>query len=118
MTIRDRRELQSRLTALLHRLLKIRVQPGQLTRSWVDTILEQQREIGTLIQGIPSLGRQADSIAAEAYPHAVRAARRDTGVATPALRHRRFRRSRRGRLPRRWRSNRRNRHRGASGIRD
>jgi hypothetical protein len=80
MTVRDRRELQSRLTVLLHHLLKVRFQHTRLTRSWVNTILEQQREIGSIVAGIPSLGRQADAIAATAYPDAVRAASRDTGI--------------------------------------
>jgi hypothetical protein len=80
MTIRDRRELQSRLTVLLHHLLTIRLQPTRLTRSWVNTILEQQREIRSIIKGIPSLGRQAEAIAAEAYPDAVRVASRETGI--------------------------------------
>ena len=80
MTVRDRRELQSRLTVLLQHLLKIRLQPARLTRSWVSTILEQQREIRAIVAGIPSLGRQADAIAATAYPDAVRAASRDTGI--------------------------------------
>lgn len=85
MTIRDRRELQSRLTVLLQHLLKVHVQPGRLTRSWVGTILEQQREIRSIIEGIPSLGRQAEAIAAVAYPDAVRAASRETGVAAAAF---------------------------------
>jgi hypothetical protein len=81
MTIRDRRELQSRLTVLFQHLLKLRAQPAGLTRSWVGTILEQQREIRSLVEGILSLGRQAETIAAWAWPDAVRAASRDTGIA-------------------------------------
>ena len=80
MTIRDRRELQSRLTVLLHHLLKVRVQPTRLSRSGVRSILEQQREIRTLLEGIPSLGRQAEAIAAAAWPDAVRIAARETGL--------------------------------------
>jgi hypothetical protein len=81
MTIRDRRELQSRLTVLLQHLLKIRMQRSRLTRSWIGTVLEQQREIRAIVVGIPSLGRQADVIAALAYPDAVRAAAREIGIA-------------------------------------
>jgi hypothetical protein len=81
MTIRDRRELQSRLTVLLQHLLKIRMQRSRLTRSWIGTVLEQQREIRAIVVGIPSLGREADAIAALAYPDAVRAAARETGIA-------------------------------------
>ena len=68
MTVRDRRELQSRLTGLLHHLLKVRFQRGRLSRSWIATILEQQREVRAIVEGIPSLGRQAETIAALAYP--------------------------------------------------
>jgi len=78
MTVRDRRELQSRLIILLVHLLKVRFQSERLTRSWVTTILEQQSEIRSIIESIPSLGRQADAIAASAYPDAVRRAARET----------------------------------------
>jgi hypothetical protein len=84
MTIRDRRELQSRLVVLLHHLLKVRFQPEKLSRSWVTTIIEQQSEIRSIIEGIPSLGRQAETIAAKAYPDAIRRAARETGL--PAAR--------------------------------
>jgi hypothetical protein len=80
MTIRDRRELQSRLTVLLHHLLKVQFQPERLTRSWVTTIIEQQSEIRSMIESIPSLGRQAETIAALSYPDAVRRAARETGL--------------------------------------
>jgi hypothetical protein len=80
MTIRDRRELQSRLTVLLHHLLKVRFQPERLTRSRVITILEQQREIRSIIYGIPSLGRKAGAITVTASPDAIRAAARETGL--------------------------------------
>ncbi|MEA2790273.1 MAG: hypothetical protein QOG73_2679 [Acetobacteraceae bacterium] len=80
MTIRDRRELQSRLVVLLQHLLKVQYQPEKLTRSWVTTIIEQQSEIRSIIESIPSLGRQADTVAAAAYPDAVRRAARETGL--------------------------------------
>ena len=82
MTIRDRRELRSGLTVLLIHLLKVRVQPERMTRSWVTTILDQQREIRSIIDGIPSLGRQAEPLAQVAYPDAVRQASRETGLPT------------------------------------
>jgi hypothetical protein len=70
MTVRDRRELQSRLVVLLHHLLRVQVQPERLTRSWVTTILEQQSEIRSIIDSIPSLGRQPEVLAAAAYSDA------------------------------------------------
>jgi hypothetical protein len=81
MTVRDRRELRSRLVVLLQHLLKLRLQPERLTRSWVTTIIEQQSEIRSIIDLIPSLGRQAETIAAAGYPDAVRLAARETGLA-------------------------------------
>jgi hypothetical protein len=80
MTIRDRRELKSRLIVLLHDLLKVRVRPDKLKRSWIATIIEQQSEIRSIIESIPSPGRQADAIASTAYPNAVRRASGETGV--------------------------------------
>jgi hypothetical protein len=80
MTIRDRRELQSRLVVLLQHLLKVQYQPEKLARSWVTTIIEQQSEIRSIIESIPSLGRQAETVAAAAYPDAVRRAARETGL--------------------------------------
>ena len=80
MTIRDRRELRSRLTVLLHHLLKVQFQPERLTQSRVMTIIEQQSEIRSIIESIPSLGRQAETIAAVSYPDAVRRAARETGL--------------------------------------
>jgi hypothetical protein len=82
MTIRDRRELQSRFVVLLHHLLKVQFQPAKLTRSWVTKIIERQSEIRSIIESISSLGRQAEGIAAAAYPDAVRRAARETGLPT------------------------------------
>ncbi len=80
ITIRDRRELRSRLTVLLHHLLKVRFQPDRLSASWVSTILVQQNEIGSLLEDIPSLAGRAGAIAAQAYRDAVRLALRETGL--------------------------------------
>jgi len=85
MTIRDRRELRSRLTVLLLHLLKVRHQPERMTRSWVTTILEQQSEVRSIIEGIPSLGRQGDAILEAAWPDAVRRAARETGLPASRL---------------------------------
>lgn len=80
MTIRDRRELQSRLVVLLHHLLKVRLQPETLARSWVTTIIQQQNEIRLIVQGIPGLGNQLQTIATAAYPTALRLATREAGI--------------------------------------
>jgi hypothetical protein len=80
MTIRDRRELRSRLTVLLLHLMKVRFQPDRVSASWVSTILVQQNEIRSLLEDIPSLGGRADAIAAQAYRDAIRLATRETGL--------------------------------------
>jgi hypothetical protein len=82
ITIRDRRELRSRLTVLLLYLLKVRFQPERLSVSWVSTILVQQNEIRSLLEDIPSLAGRADAIAVQAYRDAVRLASRETGLPT------------------------------------
>jgi hypothetical protein len=80
MTIRDRRELRSRLTVLLLHLLKVQFQPERLSASWVSTILVQQNEIRSLFEDIPSLGSRAGAIAEQAYRDASRLAARETGL--------------------------------------
>src|ERR1700733_5011480 len=54
MTLRDRRELRSRLTVLLLHLLKATFQAERLSVSWVSTILVQQNEIRSLLEDVPS----------------------------------------------------------------
>jgi len=80
MTIRDRRELESRFVVLLQHLLKVLKQPDRLSRSWRLTILVQQREIRGILKGIPSLAAQAETFLNEAFADAVRAAAAETGI--------------------------------------
>ncbi len=80
MTIRDRRELRSRLTILLIHLLNTRFQPARLSRSWVDTILAQQSEVKTLLADIPSIAQHVPELLAEAYDDAARRVARQTGL--------------------------------------
>ena len=80
MTLRDRRELRSRLTVLLLHLLKVRFQPDRLSASWVSTILIQRNESRSLIQDIPGLGGRADAIAVQAYRDSIRLATHETGL--------------------------------------
>jgi hypothetical protein len=80
MTVRDRRELKSRLRVLLQHLLKIRMQPEKISRSWLRTITEQQDEIQSIIEDIPSLGKQTAVFLAEIYPKAVKRAAQETKI--------------------------------------
>jgi Domain of unknown function DUF29 len=80
MTIRDRRELKNRLIVLLQHLLKVRMQPQRLTRSWVLTVLAQQQQIRDILAGTPSIATYAPALFEEAYPNAVRRAAAETGI--------------------------------------
>jgi hypothetical protein len=80
MTIRDRRELASRLKVLVQHILKCQHRPEKLTPSWRLTIAEQQDEIRELLDDIPSLGTIADQLLLKAYPRAVKAAAIETGL--------------------------------------
>ncbi len=80
MTIRDRRELRSRLTVLLIHLLKTRFQLDRQTRSWVDTIVEQQSEVKGMLADIPSIAQHIPELLAKAYDDAVRRTARQTSL--------------------------------------
>lgn len=84
MAINQRRELRSRFTVLLQHLLKVRVQPAKMSRSWLSTIVGQQDEIRSIFQDAPSIAQHAERLFAEAYPAAVRKASAETGI--PAAR--------------------------------
>lgn len=80
MAIRDRREVQSRLTSLLTHLLKWEHQPRKQTRSWQTTILNQRYELGILLES-KTLRRHAEEILPRAYAQAVKEAASETGLA-------------------------------------
>lgn len=77
---RDRRELRSRFSRLLQHLLKVRMQPQKMTRSWLLTIVHQQNEIGSIFRDIPSIRQHADRLFMEVYADAIREAAAETGV--------------------------------------
>ena len=79
MTIRDRRELESRFAVLLQHMLKLMVQPGRHTRSWDLTVTTQQQEIRRLLKALPSLAAQRQAVIPDAYRDAVLRAVKETG---------------------------------------
>jgi hypothetical protein len=85
MTIRDRRELRSRLTVLFQHLLKIEFQPTRISRSWINTILEQQRELKTLLEAVPSILTYIPQLFNPAYQDAVRHVTREIGIPADRL---------------------------------
>ena len=79
MALRDRREVQSRLTVLLTHLLKWAHQPDHRSGSWRGTILTQRRELRLLLQG-KTLRNHAVAILDEAYQDAREQASAETGL--------------------------------------
>ena len=79
---RDRRELESRLVTLMRHLLKWCFQPErrQRGRSWRRTILEQRRQLASLMSDSPSLRPRAASVLARLYLHARQLVAAETGL--------------------------------------
>jgi hypothetical protein len=73
MARRDRREVVSRLVALLAHLLKWEHQPERRGGSWRSTILEQQRELRVILES-GTLRNHAESMFEKAYAGARRQA--------------------------------------------
>lgn len=78
MAARDRRELGSRFAVLLQHLLKVRVQPSKISRTWLSTIAEQQDEIRSIFHETPSIRQEAERLFTEAYRRAIRKASAET----------------------------------------
>jgi hypothetical protein len=79
MARRDRREVESRLVALLAHLLKWARQPDHRSRSWRTTVIEQRQELNRLAgQGV--LRNHAEAMLVEVYAEAVERAAAETGL--------------------------------------
>jgi hypothetical protein len=82
MALRDRREVESRLTTLLMHVLKWVHQPDRRSRSWRGTIIEQRQELSRQSdRGV--LRKHAEVVLPEAYRKAVERAAAETGL--PAI---------------------------------
>jgi len=84
MAKRDRREVFSRLVALLAHLLKWEYQPDYCSGSWRGTILEQQRELRQLLES-GTLRNHATAVFADAYIDARKQAAAETGLRRTAF---------------------------------
>jgi hypothetical protein len=73
-------ELVSRFIILIGHLLKWESQPHYRGRSWRRSIDEQRLQINWLIQKKPSLKPGLIAAIAEAYPHAVKLATKETQI--------------------------------------
>jgi hypothetical protein len=80
MARRDRREVFSRLVTLISHLLKWEYQADRRSRSWLGTILEQQRELRQLLES-GTLYNHAVAVLAKAYPEGCKQASAETGLA-------------------------------------
>ena len=79
MAIRDRREVESRLTLLLEHVLKYDFQPDKRTKSWKRTILAQQDEFEGIVIS-KTLHKHAQGLLSKCYAKAVRRAAAATGL--------------------------------------
>ena len=76
----EKRELVSRLTVLLLRLLKWRFQPSLRGRSWRLTIKEQRKEVLNHLSDNPSLQSKTQEAMALAYDLATIKAAKETAM--------------------------------------
>lgn len=74
------RALESRLVVLLAHLLKWEHQPGNRTKSWRRTLIEQRKRISRLLDDSPSLRPKLPELIADAYDSALRWAADETGM--------------------------------------
>jgi Domain of unknown function DUF29 len=81
----ERRELENRLEALIHHLLKWDHQPDQRSNRWRATVQEQRTRIRRLLRFSPSLKRELAPMAEDVYPDAVRAAAIETRMSESAF---------------------------------
>jgi hypothetical protein len=81
----QRRELLSRLTVLVHHLLKWTHQPEKRSGSWRSTIATQRAELLRLLKQSPSLRPAVPDAVREVYPDAVEEASAETGLADEAF---------------------------------
>lgn len=79
MARRDRREVESRLTALLADVLKWSRQPDRRSGSWKGTIVAQRQELEGLVnRGV--LRNHAEAVLANVYHKAVERVAAETGL--------------------------------------
>jgi hypothetical protein len=84
MAISERRQVESRLRTLMAHLLKWQYQPQKRSRSWSNTVFEQQYELGLMLASA-TLRRHAEEILTKAYQSALRKAVRDTRMPKSAF---------------------------------
>lgn len=76
----DKREIRSRLTVLLHHLLKWEFQPERRCHSWQSSIGEQRTFVAGIVEDSPSLRAFPREVLASSYERARRGAAEETGL--------------------------------------
>ncbi len=76
----NRRQVRSRLEALLLHLLKHEHQPERATRSWKSSELHQAHKIQVLVEQSPSLRPYIETVVPKAYAYARKKAALETGL--------------------------------------
>ena len=76
----EKRQLKNRLKVLIMHLLKWQFQPNLRSRSWELTIKEQRLQLEELLSENPSLKSSLEDIKEKAYPLAIIAAEKATGL--------------------------------------
>ena len=76
----EKRQLKNRLKVLIMHLLKWQFQPNLRSRSWQLTIKEQRLQLEELLSENPSLKSSLEDIKEKAYPLAIIAAEKETGL--------------------------------------
>jgi hypothetical protein len=80
MSRSDKRQVRSRLEALIAHLLKRKYLPGQRSSGWRGTIAEQRRRIALVVEDSPSLADYPAQQAVDAYRGGRLIAARETGI--------------------------------------
>ena len=76
----ERQRMTSRLTVLLHHLLKLKYQPTKASRSWELTVWEQRKEAVDLLGDSPSLRPLLPELMSRAYYKARIRTAKETGL--------------------------------------
>lgn len=81
----DRNALRSRLVVLVAHIMKCKLQPERVSRSWAVTLLAQQDAIQNELETSATLARIAEELLQKILPAAAKQAEAATGLSAKAL---------------------------------
>ncbi|MGD1069989.1 MAG: DUF29 domain-containing protein [Bryobacteraceae bacterium] len=76
----DKRAIRSHLTNLVKHLIKLKIQPGKRTDSWLQSIVNAREELDLIIEDSPSQRSYPALMFDHCYDRAFKMALRETGV--------------------------------------